>query len=121
MSIHRTDHHDNGVYRIQNVLPYCSPHADDDNLHRRDGEDQAHRRDGLGDCFLHRYQYIQPDLRRPSPKLVSKHSFAWRLVIDESTNICCSRIAFTFYSTKHGLPFDATEQPYLQYSTNRYA
>jgi len=104
MSIHRPDHHDNGVYRIQHVLSHRSPHADDDNLHRRDDEGRAHRHDGLGDCFLHRYQYIQPDLRRPSPKLVSKLSFAWRLVIDESTNICCSRIAFTFYSTKHGLP-----------------
>ena len=104
MSIHRPDHHDNGVYRIQHVLSHRSPHADDDNLHRRGDEGRAHRHDGLGDCFLHRYQYIQPDLRRPSPKLVSNPSFAWRLVIDESTNICCSRIAFTFYSTKHGLP-----------------
>ena len=46
-SIHRPDHHDNGVYRIQHVLPYCSPHADDDNLHRRGDEGRAHRRDGL--------------------------------------------------------------------------
>ncbi len=43
----RSDHHDNGVYRIQHVLPYCSPHADDDNLHRRGDEGRAHRRDGL--------------------------------------------------------------------------
>ena len=92
MNIHRPDHHDNGVYRIQHVLSHRSPHADDDNLHRRDGEDLAHHRDGL----LHRYQYIQPDLRRSSPKLVSKHSFAWKLATDESTNICCTRIAFTF-------------------------
>ena len=103
MSIHRPDHRDNGVYRIQHVLSHRSPHADDDNLHRRGDEGRAHRHDGLGDCFLHRYQYIQPDLNRPSPKLVSKLSFAWRIIIDESTNICCSRIAFTFYSTKHGL------------------
>ena len=100
MSIHRPDHHDNGVYRIQHVLSHRSPHADDDNLHRRDGEDLAHHRDGL----LHRYQYIQPDLRRSSPKLVSKPSFAWRLVTDESTNICCTRIAFTFTIRSRGYP-----------------
>ena len=103
LTLVRSDHHDNGVYRIQHVQSHRSHHADDDNLHHRGDEGRAHRHDGLGDCFLHRYQYIQPDLRRPSPKLVSKLSFAWRLVIDESTNICCSRIAFTFYSTKHGL------------------
>ena len=47
MSIHRPDHRDNGVYRIQHVLSYRSPHADDDNLHRRGDEGRAHRRDGL--------------------------------------------------------------------------
>ena len=57
-SIHRSDHHDNGVYRIQHVLPYCSPHADDDNLHRRGDEGRAHRRDGLDDCL---YQHIQQE------------------------------------------------------------
>ena len=31
-SIHRPDHHDSGVYRIQHVLSHRSPHADDDNL-----------------------------------------------------------------------------------------
>ena len=56
MSIHRSDHHDNGVYRIQYVLPYCSPHADDDNLHRRGDEGRAHRRDGLDDCLYQRIQ-----------------------------------------------------------------
>ena len=56
MSIHRPDHHDNGVYRIQHVLPYCSPRADDDNLHRRGDEGQALHRDGLDDCL---YQHIQ--------------------------------------------------------------
>ena len=30
-----SDHHDNGVYRIQHDLSHRSPHADDDNLHRR--------------------------------------------------------------------------------------
>ena len=53
-----SDHHDNGVYRIQRVLPYCSPHADDDNLHRRGDEGRAHRRDGLDDCL---YQHIQQE------------------------------------------------------------
>ena len=43
----RPDHHDNGVYRIQHVLSHHSPHADGDNLHRRDDEGRAHRRDGL--------------------------------------------------------------------------
>ena len=57
-SIHRPDHHDNGVYRIQHVLPYCSPHADDDNLHRRGDEGRAHCRDGLDD---HLYQHIQQE------------------------------------------------------------
>ena len=57
-SIHRPDHHDNGVYRIQHVLPYCSPHADDDNLHRRGDEGRAHRRDGLDDYL---YQHIQQE------------------------------------------------------------
>ncbi len=57
-SIHRPDHHDNGVYRIQNVLPYCSPHADDDNLHRRGDEGRAHCRDGLDDYL---YQHIQQE------------------------------------------------------------
>ena len=47
MSIHRPDHHDNGVYRIQHVLSHHSPHADDDNLHRRGDEGRALRRDGL--------------------------------------------------------------------------
>ena len=55
-SIHRPDHHDNGVYRIQHVLPYCSPHADDDNLHRRGDEGRAHRRDGPDDCLYQRIQ-----------------------------------------------------------------
>ena len=53
-----SDHHDNGVYRIQHVLPYCSPHADDDNLHPRGDEGRAHRRDGLADCL---YQHIQQE------------------------------------------------------------
>ena len=53
-SIHRPDHHDNGVYRIQHVLPYCSPHVDDDNLHRRGDEGRAHCRDGLDDCLYQR-------------------------------------------------------------------
>ena len=57
-SIHRPDHHDNGVYRIQHVLPYCSPHADDDNLHRRGDEGRAHCRDGLDDYL---YQHIQQE------------------------------------------------------------
>ena len=58
ISIHRPDHHDNGVYRIQHVLPYCSPHADDDNLHRRGDDGRAHRRDGLDDYL---YQHIQQE------------------------------------------------------------
>ena len=53
-----SDHHDNGVYRIHRVLPYCSPRADDDNLHRRGDEGQALRRDGLDDCL---YQHIQQE------------------------------------------------------------
>ena len=56
MSIHRPDHHDNGVYRIQHDLSHRSPHADDDNLHRRGDEGRAHRRDGLDDYL---YQHIQ--------------------------------------------------------------
>ena len=44
--------HDNGVYRIQHVLSHRSPHADDDNLHRRGDEGRAHRRDGLDDCLV---------------------------------------------------------------------
>ena len=55
-SIHRPDHHDNGVYRIQHVLSHRSPHADDDNLHRRGDEGRAHRRDGLDDCLYRRIQ-----------------------------------------------------------------
>ena len=58
-SIHRPDHHDNGVYRIQHVLPYCSPHADDDNLHRRGDEGRAHCRDGLDDRLYQRTQQEQ--------------------------------------------------------------
>ena len=54
MSIHRPDHHDNGVYRIQHDLSHRSPHADDDNLHRRGDEGRAHRRDGLDDCLYRR-------------------------------------------------------------------
>ena len=54
MSIQGPDLHDNGVYRIQHVLSYRSPHADDDNLHRRGDEGRAHRRDGL-------YQRIQQE------------------------------------------------------------
>ena len=57
-SIHRPDHHDNGADRIQHVLPYCSPHADDDNLHRRGDEGRAHCRDGLDDYL---YQHIQQE------------------------------------------------------------
>ena len=52
----RFDYHDNGVYRIQRVLPYCSPHAGDDNLHRRGDEGRAHCRDGLDDCLYRRIQ-----------------------------------------------------------------
>ena len=60
ISIHRPDHHDNGVYRIQHVLPYCSHHADDDNLHRRGDGGRARRRGGLDDCLRHHhYQHIQ--------------------------------------------------------------
>ena len=55
-SIHRPDHHDNGVYRIQRVLPYCSPHADDENLHRRGDEGRARCRDGLDDRHYQRIQ-----------------------------------------------------------------
>ena len=33
------------------VLPYCSPHADDDNLHRR-GDEFSHRRDGPDDVSI---------------------------------------------------------------------
>ena len=54
----RSDHHDNGVCRIQHVLPYCSPHADDDNLHHRGDEGRAHCRDGPDDYL---YQHIQQE------------------------------------------------------------
>ena len=54
----RFDHHDNVVYRIQRVLPYCSPHAGDDNLHRHGDEGRAHCRDGPDDCL---YQHIQQE------------------------------------------------------------
>ena len=33
-----SDHHDNGVYRIQHDLSHRSHHADDDNLHHRGDE-----------------------------------------------------------------------------------
>ena len=57
MSIHRPYyHHDNGVYRIQHDLSHRSPHADDDNLHRRGDEGRAHRRDGPDDCLYQRIQ-----------------------------------------------------------------
>ena len=45
-----SDHHDNGVYRIQHDSSHRSHHADDDNLHRRGDEGRAHRRDDLDDC-----------------------------------------------------------------------
>ena len=51
-----SDHHDNGVYRIQHVLSHRSPHADDDNLHRRGDEGRAHCRDGLDDRLYQRIQ-----------------------------------------------------------------
>ena len=53
-----SDHHDNGVYRIQHALSQRAPHADDDNLHRRGDEGRAHRRDGLDDCL---YQHNQQE------------------------------------------------------------
>ena len=34
----RSDHHDNGVYRIQHDLSHRSHHVDDDNLHHRGDE-----------------------------------------------------------------------------------
>ena len=55
----RSDHHDNGVYRIQHDLSHRSHHADDDNLHHRGDEGRAHRRDGLDDRL---YQHIQQGL-----------------------------------------------------------
>ena len=58
MSIHRPGHHYNGVYRIQHDLSHRSPHADDDNLHRRGDEGRAHCRDGLDDYL---YQHIQQE------------------------------------------------------------
>ena len=54
-----SDHHDNGVYRIQHVLSHRSHHAGDDNLHHRGDEGRAHRRDGLDDRL---YQHIQQEL-----------------------------------------------------------
>ena len=51
-----SDHHDNGVYRIQHVLSHRSPHADDDNLHRRGDEGRAHRRDDLDYSLYRRNQ-----------------------------------------------------------------
>ena len=54
-----SDHHDNGVYRIQHVLSHRSPHADDDNLHRRGDEGRAHRRDDLDYCLYRRTQQEQ--------------------------------------------------------------
>ena len=51
-----SDHHDNGVYRIQHVLSYRSPHADDDNLHRRGDEGRAHCRDDLDYSLYRRNQ-----------------------------------------------------------------
>ena len=39
-------------------LLVISPHADDDNLHRRGDEGRAHCRDGLGDYL---YQHIQQE------------------------------------------------------------
>jgi len=53
-----SDHHDNGVYRIQHDRSHRSPHADDDNHHRRGDEGRAHRRDDLDDCL---YQHIQQE------------------------------------------------------------
>ena len=55
-SIHRPDHHDNGVYRIQHAPSYHPPRADDDNLHRRGDEGRAHCRDGLDDRLYQRTQ-----------------------------------------------------------------
>ena len=56
LTLVRSDHHDNGVYRIQHVQSHRSHHADDDNLHHRGDEGRALRRDGLNDCP---YQHIQ--------------------------------------------------------------
>jgi hypothetical protein len=53
-----SDHHDNGVYRIQHDPSHRSHHADDDNLHRRGDEGRAHRRDDLDDCL---YQCTQQE------------------------------------------------------------
>ena len=53
-----SDHHDNGVYRIQHDRSHRSPHADDDNHRRRGDEGRAHRRDDLDDCL---YQHIQQE------------------------------------------------------------
>ena len=58
LTLVRSDHHDNGVYRIQHVPSHRSHHADDDNLHRRGDEGRAHRRDDLDDCL---YQHIQQE------------------------------------------------------------
>ena len=58
LTLVRSDHHDNGVYRIQHDLSHRSPHADDDNLHRRGDEGRANCRDGLDD---HLYQHIQQE------------------------------------------------------------
>ena len=55
-SIHRPDHHDNGVYRIQHAPSYRPPRADDDNLHRRGDEGRAHCRDGPDDRLYQRTQ-----------------------------------------------------------------
>ena len=54
----RSDHHDNGAYRIQHGLSHRFHHADDDNLHHRGDEGRALRRDGLDDCP---YQHIQQE------------------------------------------------------------
>ena len=51
-----SDHHDNGVYRIQHAPSHHPPRADDDNLHRRGDEGRAHCRDGLDDCLYQRTQ-----------------------------------------------------------------
>ena len=51
-----SDHHDNGVYRIQHALSHRSPHADDDNLHRRGDEGRAHRHGDLDHCLFQRIQ-----------------------------------------------------------------
>ena len=59
LTLVRSDHHDNGVYRIQHVRSHRSHHADDDNLHHRGDEGRAHRRDGLDDRLC---QHIQQEL-----------------------------------------------------------